>query len=271
MPEMPCNCPCPPSPRLTSPPNQRSADALSDWRPAKTATLAIAMAIAITSLANVRARQPAPAAILASTDKILTSGLQIKSKPINFDQERIQLTIAYRRAHQDPKADDVIIHPKMIILHWTGNPTFDSAWNYFNRIRAEAGRPELAAAGEVNVSAHFLVDRDGIVYRLLPETWMARHCIGLNHIAIGIENVGDGEKLPLTQAQVEADAALVRYLAGKYPIRYLIGHMEYRRMEDTDLFLERDPKYRNTKPDPGGDFMRQVRARVADLKLKGPP
>jgi len=26
----------------------------------------------------------------------------------------------------------------------------------------------------------------------MPETWMARHCIGLNHVAIGIENVGDG-------------------------------------------------------------------------------
>ena len=42
---------------------------------------------------------------------------------------------------------------------------------------------------------------------------MARHCIGLNHVAIGIENVGDGEKLPLTPAQVQADAALVRATA----------------------------------------------------------
>jgi len=28
---------------------------------------------------------------------------RMKDKPINFDQERIQLTIAYRRLHQDPR------------------------------------------------------------------------------------------------------------------------------------------------------------------------
>jgi len=206
-----------------------------------------------------------------SGDTLLPGGLRIVSKPINFDQERIQLTIAYRRAHQDPKANDVIIQPRMIILHWTGISSFESTWNYFNRIRAEAARPELAAAGEVNVSAQFVVDRDGTIYSLMPETWMARHCIGLNHIAIGVENVGDGERFPLTPAQVKADAALVRYLAAKYPITHLIGHMEYRRMEGTPFFLELDRNYRNNKPDPGADFMRKVRALVEDLKLQGPP
>jgi N-acetylmuramoyl-L-alanine amidase len=70
----------------------------------------------------------------------------------------------------------------------------------------------------------------------MPETWMARHCIGLNRVAIGIENVGDGAKYPLTDRQVEANASLVRYLAGKYSIAYLLGHNEYRRMEKTPLF-----------------------------------
>ena len=197
--------------------------------------------------------------------------LKIVDRPMNFDQERIQLTIAYRRIHQDPKASDVIIHPKMIILHWTGISSFDSAWNYFNRARAESEREQLSKAGEVNVSAQFLVDRDGTVYRLMPENWMARHCIGLNHLAIGVENVGDGQKLPLTDAQVKSNAALVRYLAQKYPITHLIGHLEYRRMEGHPYFLERDPKYRNQKPDPGAEFMTKVRALVEDLKLEGPP
>ncbi len=65
----------------------------------------------------------------------------------------------------------------------------------------------------------------------MPETWMARHCIGLNHVSIGVGNVGDGEKYPLTDAQVEANAALVRYLAGKHDITHLIGHSESRMME----------------------------------------
>lgn len=196
---------------------------------------------------------------------------KIIDKPINFDPERIQLTIAYRKLHQDPKASDVIIQPKMIILHWTGIPAFKSTWNYFNQTHAESAREQLAAAGEVNVSAQFLVDRDGAIYRLMPENWMARHCIGLNHVAIGVENVGDGGKFPLTDAQVKANAALVRYLAKKYPITHLIGHQEYRRMEGTPFFLELDPKYRNQKPDPGAGFMSRVRALVSDLKLQGPP
>jgi len=243
----------------------------------KLATLMIAATAMITG-SMARAQQPvAPKSLPGqeepskSGETLLPGGLRIVSKPINFNQQRIQLTIAYRRAHQDPKSNDITIQPRMIILHWTGISSFESAWNYFNRIRAEAARPELAAAGEVNVSTHFLVDRDGTIYRLMPETWMARHCIGLNHVAISIENVGDGGSLPLTAAQVKADAALVRYLAGKYPITHLIGHMEYRRMEGTPVFLELDRNYRNTKPDPGADFMRKVRALVEDLKLQGPP
>jgi hypothetical protein len=233
--------------------------------------MVIMVIITTTSLIAVHAQQPAADKQSPPAEENLPGGLRIKNRFINFDQERIQLTLAYRRAHQDPKAGDVIIQPRMIILHWTGIPSFESTWNYFNRTRADAARAELAAAGEVNVSAQFLVDRDGTIYRLMPETWMARHCIGLNHVAIGIENVGDGEKFPLAEAQVRADAALVRYLAGKYSITHLIGHQEYRRMEGHEYFLELDPKYRNTKPDPGAEFMRRVRALVKDLRLQGPP
>ena len=219
--------------------------------------------MAMITAALVHARETLPQAVDAEPGII--------DKPINFDQERIQLTIAYRRLHQAPKASDVIIHPQMIILHWTGTPSLKSAWNYFNQTRSESGREQLTAAGEVNVSAQFLVDRDGTIYRLMPGNWMARHCIGLNHVAIGVENVGDGGKFPLTDSQVKADATLVRYLAKKYPITHLIGHLEYRRMEKTPFFLELDPKYRNHKPDPGAGFMSKVRVLVADLKLQGPP
>jgi N-acetylmuramoyl-L-alanine amidase len=207
----------------------------------------------------------------AKNPDVQASEVKIIDRPINFDQERIQRTIEYRRAHQNPQASDVIIHPRMIILHWTGIDSLNSTWNYFNAKYAEDARPQLAAAGDVNVSAHFLIDRDGTIYRLMPENWMARHCIGLNHIAIGVENVGDNRAFPLTAAQVQANAALVRYLAKKYPITHLIGHHEYRRMEKHPYFLELDPKYRNQKPDPGDEFMGKVRALVGDLKLQGPP
>ena len=36
-------------------------------------------------------------------------------------------------------------------------------------------------------------------------------------------------------------------------------------------FQERDPHYRDDKPDPDAAFMRKVRERIADLGLAGPP
>jgi len=191
--------------------------------------------------------------------------------PIAWSDERARLTLDYRRAHSDPAATDLTIDPHMIVLHYTAGSSANGTHGYFDNVRLEAARTELARGGAVNVSAHFLVDRDGTIYRLQPETRMARHCIGLNHVAIGVENVGDPPRLPLTDAQIDADARLVRWLASRYAITHLIGHLESRRFEGTDLWVERDPKYRNDKPDPGAAFMRAVRAKVADLGLVGPP
>jgi N-acetyl-anhydromuramyl-L-alanine amidase AmpD len=100
---------------------------------------------------------------------------------------------------------------------------------------------------------------------------MARHCIGLNHVAIGVENVGDGDRAPLTDAQVAADAALIRDLAARFPITHVIGHSESNAMRGHPYFVERVRGYRNSKPDPGDAFLRDVRARIADLGLAGPP
>ena len=210
---------------------------------------------------------PRPAGTLPSGAPAPT----IIDRPIAFDDRRKQLTIEYRRIHQDPDIDHIFIDPKVIILHYTAGSSGDGTFRYFNRTGMESGRKKLQQAGAVNVSAHFLVERDGTIYRLMPETWMARHCIGMNHVAIGVENVGDGDKYPLTDAQVQANIALVRYLSAKHDISHLIGHQEYRDMEGTELFLERDPEYRNRKSDPGMPFMDKVRAGVADLGLQGPP
>lgn len=195
----------------------------------------------------------------------------IIDKPIAFDQERIRLTQEYMRKHYGIVENDITIKPQAIVLHYTAINSFESTWNYFNHTRIEAERGALQKESELNVSAQFLVDRDGTIYRLMPENWMARHCIGLNHVSIGVENVGDDKEFPLTDAQVDADAALVRYLVGRFPIVYLLGHQEYRRMEKTPLFYEAVPGYRTGKSDPGEEFMRRVREKVADLNLKAPP
>ncbi|TMQ18830.1 MAG: N-acetylmuramoyl-L-alanine amidase [Deltaproteobacteria bacterium] len=193
----------------------------------------------------------------------------IVDAPMAWSAERERLTLAYRRQHSDPDAADLTIDPRVIVLHYTAGGSATSTRHYFDNLKIEGARKQLAAAGAVNVSSHFLVDRDGTIYQLQPVTRFARHCIGLNHIAIGVENAGDEAKFPLTDAQVAADAALVRYLAQRYRITHLLGHYEVMRFRDHPYYVERDPAYRNDKPDPGPRFMAAVRARVADLGLHG--
>lgn len=196
---------------------------------------------------------------------------RIADWPIRFDAERIQLTLDYIESHYKFRPKNIHIIPRAIVIHWTEIPSLKRTWRVFNRVRLRPQRRLLQQAGRLNLSAHFLVDRNGSIYRLMPENWMARHCIGLNYDSIGIENVGGGSKYPLTSKQLEANARLVRYLANKHPVRYLLGHMESKRFESAPIFRERDPRYRTVKKDPGRRFMRRLRNRVLDLGLLDAP
>jgi len=197
------------------------------------------------------------------------SDRRILSKPIPFGPDRRQLTLSYIRRHYDPQAADICIVPEIIVVHWTGSPTLNSALREFHADKVSETRRKLMQAGEVNVSAHFMVDTDGSIYQLMPVMFMARHTIGLNPVAIGIENVGvGGDDHPLTPDQLQANEWLVRYLKSTYPgIHYLIGHNEYLRFRGTPLWREKDPKYFDRKPDPGPQFMGSLRAKVRALRL----
>jgi N-acetyl-anhydromuramyl-L-alanine amidase AmpD len=199
------------------------------------------------------------------------AGQTIIDRPVPFPAERIQLTQEYIRDHYGLQVANIDIVPRIIVLHWTAGRTFEGDFNTFTPSRLR-GRPELQSVGELNVGIHFLVDRDGKIYRLMPETWMARHVIGLNYNAIGVENVGGARGVDdLTAEQRAANIWLVKYLARKYPtIEYLIGHHEYRLFEGHPLWLEKNDSYRTRKSDPGEAFMSAVRSAVSDLGLKGP-
>jgi len=192
---------------------------------------------------------------------------EIVSKPINFGENRKELTLDYIHMHYDSTAQDIMIDPQVIVVHWTAIPTFEATFATFDPDTLPAAREGISRGGRVNVSSQFSVDRDGTIYQLMPDNWMARHTIGLNRIAIGIENVGS-QDMPLTDAQLDANEWLVRHLKAKYPdIQYLIGHHEYLEFQDTPLWAEKDSTYRTTKIDPGDEYMARLRERVADLGL----
>jgi N-acetyl-anhydromuramyl-L-alanine amidase AmpD len=196
--------------------------------------------------------------------------IYFEQKPIQFDSTRTALSLQYLHERYGIKQDAPTITPKMVVVHWTAIPTFNETFAVFDPPTLRNTRPDIQGAGALNVSAHYLIDRDGRIAQLLPDTVMARHVIGLNYAAIGIENVGS-DKHPLTDAQLRADARLIRKLADRYDIQYLIGHYEYQLFEDSPLWKEKNDSYRTKKTDPGTVFMIRLRDKLKDLKLKGPP
>lgn len=209
-------------------------------------------------------------ALLLTRAVLFGQELRILDRPIVWDTTRARLSLEYLEKRHGIVQSEPVITPRMVVVHWTAIPTLEASFRAFDPVELKA-RPELVNASTLNVSVPYLVDRDGTVYRLMPDTLFGRHCIGLNYMSIGIENVGDGRKHKLTKAQLEANVLLIRQLFAQYPIEYLIGHHEYLRFKTTDLWKETDPNYFTNKVDPGKKFMRQLRKRLKDLTPIGPP
>lgn len=191
-------------------------------------------------------------------------------KPIIFDSQRSALSLEYLKDRYGIIQTMPSIKPVIIVLHWTAIPSLEKTFDVFNRSTLPDARKGIQYASTLNVSSQYLVDRDGTIFQLMPDTLFARHVIGLNYCAIGVENVGSG-KNPLTKAQLKANVQLIRYLKGKYPIEYVIGHYEYKQFIGTPLWKETNPNYLTEKTDPGISFMKRIRERIKDLHLKGAP
>ncbi|MBO0950457.1 N-acetylmuramoyl-L-alanine amidase [Fibrella forsythiae] len=82
---------------------------------------------------------------------------------------------------------------------------------------------------QVPVSAHYVVDRDGMVYQFVEENNVAYHAGLANRDSIGIEHVCSPDDDP-TEVQYQASARLVNYLCTKYNIpkerSHIVGHQE---------------------------------------------
>jgi N-acetylmuramoyl-L-alanine amidase len=192
-------------------------------------------------------------------------------RPIIWTEQRTQLSLEYLEKRHGIVQSSPAITPRMVVVHWTAIPTLDGSFNAFNPELLPGSRPELQQASALNVSVPYLVDRDGSIFRLMPDTLFGRHCIGLNYMSIGIENVGNGKSHKLTRAQLEANISLIRSLADAYPIEYLIGHHEYGKFRTSELWRETDSSYFTHKVDPGKKFMRKLRRGLKDLDLRAKP
>jgi N-acetylmuramoyl-L-alanine amidase len=131
--------------------------------------------------------------------------------------QRTQLPVAQR-----PSANFNERRPNFVILHHTGS------------VRAERALATLRDPAR-EVSAHYLVARDGRIYYLVDELARAWHagasyCAGhrdMNSASLGIELDNDGHE-PYAEAQMESLLALLADVKARYsiPSANFIGHAD---------------------------------------------
>jgi N-acetylmuramoyl-L-alanine amidase len=147
----------------------------------------------------------------------------IVRKPIPFPAKRKHEMAAYAKRHYG--IDSYRLRdPHVIVEHYTVTPTFQATWNTFAPDVPDSELHELPGT-----CSHFVIDRDGTIYQLVPLSIMCRHTVGLNYTAIGIEHVGSSDAEVLrNKRQMAASLRLTRWLRCRYGIavKNVIGHNE---------------------------------------------
>jgi beta-N-acetylhexosaminidase len=143
-------------------------------------------------------------------------------KPIPFGAKRKAEMAQYAERHYG--INSYVLHPKVIVEHYTATTTFASAYSTFAQDVPDAELHSLPGT-----CAHFIIDRDGTIYQLVRLNIMCRHTVGLNYVAIGIEHVGTSDAEILHDAaQMRSSLALTAWLMSRYGIalKNVIGHNE---------------------------------------------
>jgi N-acetylmuramoyl-L-alanine amidase len=129
--------------------------------------------------------------------------------------------------------------PDMLILHYTG-------------MRSAADALDRLCDPAAKVSAHWLIEEDGALWRLVPEEERAWHAgaswwdgeSGLNACSIGVELVNPGHEFgyrPFPEAQMRTLLRLAREIVGRWaiPPERVLGHSDVaprRKQDPGELF-----------------------------------
>lgn len=124
--------------------------------------------------------------------------------------------------------------PSLIIIHHTGTGNF--ILSKLSAIKQKAYGSAVARylglADKAYVSAHIQIDRDGTVHQIVdPRTHVAFHAgkskwfdaqtklvlNGCNDFAVGIELLGDGNKEPYSEVQLDKLIRVIRALCDSIP------------------------------------------------------
>jgi N-acetylmuramoyl-L-alanine amidase-like protein len=143
-------------------------------------------------------------------------------KPIPYGATRRAEMATYSQKHYGIRS--WVLRPRAIVEHVTATDSFSSVYSTFAADVPDAELHELPGT-----CAHFVIDRDGTIYQLVPLNVMCRHTVGLNWVAIGIEHVGVSDaEVMRDAAQMRSSLALTVWLMWRYriPLANVIGHNE---------------------------------------------
>ena len=145
-----------------------------------------------------------------------------------------------------PNCDDRPTIPiELLVIHNISLPPGefggDGVQRLFTNTLDASAHPYYQTIDKLEVSAHFLLRRDGQVVQFVPCTKRAWHAgescwQGLsrcNDFSIGIELEGS-DTVPFTDAQYAALARLTAALRAAYPIRGIAGHSDIAPQRKTD-------------------------------------
>lgn len=122
---------------------------------------------------------------------------------------------------------------EVIVVHSTYNIQSDDKYNI---------DLVLKQFSYYNVSSHYIIDREGIAYRLVDEKNIAFHAgksripdgkMGVNQLSIGIELINSHTDSP-TELQIQTLAKLVTEIKSRYNIKFVLRHSDIAPTRKTD-------------------------------------
>jgi N-acetylmuramoyl-L-alanine amidase len=131
--------------------------------------------------------------------------------------------IEFESPHYSKKEDGtpVLTKKTAIVIHDTGGHTTESTLNWFLDVNSK-------------VSSHYLIGRDGGLFRIVPDEYVAWHAgksslhgvENVNSFAFGIELVDDNDAEAYPEAQLEAlfEVCAELCIEHRIPLNRVVGH-----------------------------------------------
>ncbi|MGE4399641.1 MAG: N-acetylmuramoyl-L-alanine amidase [Campylobacterales bacterium] len=131
------------------------------------------------------------------------------------------------------------------IEKWEGNRSVDTVVVHTaHSVEGEPYEPKNVynIFKKYNVTSHYLIDRDGVIYRLASENDLAHHAgkskmadgrEGVNAFSIGIELINSKIDYP-TKAQYTALVKLINDIKTRHKIEHIVGHKDIAPTRKTD-------------------------------------